>query len=148
MKKKYAIARANELRELLKHENELINSRLNWMVLYETLLLSAFATILKGEKCIPSIQPKLILETISFVGLSISFSIIYSLIIANNAINNLLKHYENIRAICQFKRGFEPVIMGYSIKHQSSKIFLPWFFVPVLFFVFWAFLLGYIICIY
>lgn len=136
MNQEFIIERINEIRDLIKHENELINHRLTWMVLFETLLLNAFVCVLK--EC----EDKFYCVSIILLGIFVSLSFFFPLRKAHNAIENLKLKNGKLQTKLNLKKSLKPTIIGHHSK-CSILILSPWFALPICFTIFWIVLLIY-----
>ena len=81
----------DEIRDMVKHENELINQRLTWLGTFQGLLLAALA--FAWDKT----DAKIIVYVLSFLGTFVALSIGIGTCRANEAINNLGKKWDGIK---------------------------------------------------
>lgn len=151
--------RVKEIRELVKHENDLINNRLTWMVLFETFLLGGYVILLSNIKNFAenTFILKITLSIIGLVGLFTTLSIFLSLRKADVSIHNLLDKYcsyfhkylgKDIDNEKKYITSF-PIVFGYisdindycsNKESKISRYLLPWYVLPAIFVLAWLLL--------
>lgn len=136
-------ARLSEIRDLVKHENDLINHRLTWMVLFETFLFGGYAlvmtTLLDNDisKVTPSYNTVCLLgSVIPIVGFAVTLAIGNSLYQSNAAIFVLLKKYRTfISDLKNLPNGNDlnangihyPIVFGFiDDVDEDIKKSIPW----------------------
>jgi hypothetical protein len=153
-------------RALIEHENILVNSRLNWLILSQATLFSAFGvlfSILLGEESINNAAVAIPMTFISFLGIAISFNVFRSLRNADTqitAVTNWWNTYSD-KTPCSatIKDSEEPeahpplhfwwnsemLEFKFNIKDLRLKNIIHWLWriesLPVYFLVFWILLL-------
>lgn len=119
-----------EIRNLIKHENELINHRLGWLMTTQSLLYVALGLVWKQ-----GIGSVII---IALVGSLSCLSFGYALKFADKAIAQILETYrEKLRKEEKDEEDYPPVI-GY--KGDTILSLLPWNFLPWLHVIAWSLL--------
>ena len=109
------------IRQMIQHENELVNHRLTWMTAGQGLLFTALAFIWNKH-------PLLIL-VISIVGFLSCISYGYVMYFSDKAITSLIRKIEENTG--QKIDEIYPPVIGYAGK--SWVWLLPWRFIPWLF---------------
>lgn len=104
---------ANNIRNMIMHENELENKRINWLIIFNGILISGFIHM-KGNLLLGNL--------IAVVGIAISVSFWWSLLQGNRAVNFLIKKWEE--KLCYHNRNTEefPPVAGipYYIETDSK----------------------------
>ena len=114
----------NIYRDLIKHENELTNHRLNWFILMQGMMFAGL-----GAMWGPDVYP---LRVLSALGLIVCIPFGYALRMNNDAVTNLLR-------MCKEANNGEdpsPPIIGYD--QAKHAWLLPWNSVPVIFAIAWS----------
>ena len=118
-------------RELVKHENELTNHRLNWFILMQAMLFAGLGAMWSADYL-----PLLIVASL---GLLICIPFGYVLHLNDAAISDLI-------SLCKANTNldeFEPPIIGYD---KAKHVWLlPWNSVPIVFGVSWILVLALLI---
>jgi len=128
---------SDEIRNLIKHENELVNHRLGWLMTAQALLYTALSLIWKS-----GFNEVLV---IGLVGILSSLTFGYSLKFSDKAIGRLLSIYrEQLKNKSKKEENYAPVI-GYEGK--TTLIFLPWNFMPWLLVAAWVSLIALRSCV-
>lgn len=113
-------ARLSEIRDLVKHENDLINHRLTWMVMFETFLFAGYALVMttlldnENSKVTSSYNTVCLLgSVIPIIGLVVTLAIGNALYHSNAAIFFLSKKYRTfISELKNLPNGNDPNANG------------------------------------
>ena len=121
-----------EIRNLIKHENELISHRLGWLMASQSLLYVALAFFWHKE-----FEGVII---IALVGIFSCLSFGFSLRLADDAIKQIREKYsEKFEDKDKGEEDYPPVI-GY--EGGKYSFLLPWLFLPWLHAIAWASLVA------
>jgi hypothetical protein len=134
---KYDIIRAR-----MDHEDELITSRLNWLIISQSFLFGAYATLFRSGGTRQATGPDAahLVQMIPIVGISTGF-LIYTAIIAG--VTALMHNRSLLRAHLETIKGKDaafPQVQGYRAMAYlalAAPILLPLVLIAV-----WCFLLG------
>ncbi|MDX1253381.1 MAG: hypothetical protein IDH49_14240 [Gammaproteobacteria bacterium] len=120
------------VRDMIKHENELMNHRITWLSTLHGLLFAALG--FAWEKS----DAQVLVFIFSVLGIVISISSITVLRAASGAISDLADWWENEKP-----EGYQgPGVIGRRTTKSWQKLFYPWNLLPVLFTFAWLFVLG------
>ena len=137
---------ANIIREMIRHENDLVNHRLTWLCQIQGFLFAALGLSFTNNLCDNAhiIQPILI-----FIGISVSISSSVGLIMAGLAISELKKKFD-----IRYPNNPGPPIIGLHMSDKKKdknmqlrilkwlywsfwELLLPWKILPILFISAW-----------
>jgi hypothetical protein len=118
---------AKIIRDMIIHESEAINQRVNWLVTLQGLLFTALA--FAWDK-----NSRAVIYIIGFLGITTSVSILLALISDYLATVRWIEEWENHKA--QDYNG--PRIMGYPSGKSLVNPLMPWFLVPIAFVLAWV----------
>ena len=119
---------AGIIREMIRHENELLNHRLSWLCQIQGFLFAALAFAWKDPTA------GQIIFLICLIGALVAASSYYGLNRVEMAVASLRIWWENNKA----PDYFGPDIIGRSPDKKSIPFLRPWTFLPTLFFVAWT----------
>jgi hypothetical protein len=136
------------IREMIRHENDLVNHRLTWLCQIQGFLFTALGVSFTNDLCHNAhiIRPILI-----GIGISVSISSFVGLKMSGLAISELIKKFNN-----QCPNNFSPPIIGLDMDDKKKnedgssnvskdrywsflQFFLPWRILPILFILAWIF---------
>ena len=126
---------ADRISEILRHENEVTNHRLTWLIATQAIMFAASAEFLKSY-LFPTI-------VICLVGILTTWSFAYALISSFESRQHMRKLWQmRLKDNDLSTENFPPLDGAYS--GNDSKVWLlPWFFVPKLRLAAWVLLLIY-----
>jgi hypothetical protein len=124
---------ASIVREMIRHENELINHRITWLCQIQGLLFAALGVSFTNDLCDKAllIQPILI-----FIGITVSISSAIGLIMAGLAIRELKKKFA-----IRYPNNRSPPIIGLDLGEKKKDKFILLYILKWLFWSFWEILL-------
>lgn len=117
------------VRQMIEHENELINHRLTWLMTSQSILFGAVAILWEKDK--------VAVQLLCIVGFLVVASFGYSLFLANRAMWNLVDDWD--RYASDHQTGELPPIYG--LKKEWPKWPYPWLFIPPVVAIAWFLLL-------
>ena len=122
---------ANEIRTLIRHENELTNNRLVWLLTFQSLLFAGISFADKaGEAPIQIAIP--------IVGLVTAVPFAYSLILSSEARTHLRELWqEKMRNYPEMTKNMAPIDGSVPYARRISWL-NPWSFVPWVLVVAWV----------
>lgn len=123
---KWGNEEAKIMRDMIIHESEAINQRVNWLVTLQGLLFTALA--FAWDK-----NSRAVIYIIGFLGITTSVSILLALTSDYIATVRWLEDWENHKA--HDYNG--PRIMGYPSGKSLVNPLMPWFLVPIAFVLAW-----------
>lgn len=109
------------LREMIRHEDGLISSRMGWMSAFQGLLFGALGLSISSN------NPPLILF-VSILGFLVAIFTVYGVRLALAAISRLVKCHGNDTEEC-------PGVIG--LKKSIPNFLMPWLLIPCLFAFAW-----------
>ena len=119
---------AKETRKIIEHENSLENNRIQWMLIAEGLLFTAFGVLLQSNS-LKGIAVKLFTIIISIAGIVIAYSCGVHLKHGRRAIENALKNFDEQRKDVEYNG---PSIIGLDVtkldnfeRHSIPPYILP-----------------------
>ena len=128
---------AEAVREMIAHEDELLNNRMNWLLVVQGLLFAALDSVKD--------TPGLVYVLITF-GLLISISSKVAFITSDRAISNLLAYWnEHLKSVNQRWRDYPPVFgaaIDDSVFMKLDLLLAPRNLLP------WAFVVGWIVILF
>ena len=128
MTKKEADERAPVIRELIKHENDLVNQRLTWLAQTQALLFAALGFSWKQA-------PMMLTLLIAFVGLATTLSIGSAIALYSPTVRGLAQWWEKNRP-SDYPDG--PHVIGlWSPPTGYRRLLRPWLALPWIFGVAW-----------
>ncbi|MBI4242812.1 MAG: hypothetical protein HY606_01875 [Planctomycetes bacterium] len=125
----------DQISEMIKHENELINHRLAWLGTFQGLLFAALAFAWNNA------DGSFLLCILCLLGIFISISVGLSTIGANTAINYLEQEWDKIKP--SDYKGID--IVGMRNRQCCLWRFMPGYFIPWIFVGAWILLFGYLV---
>ncbi|ACF13447.1 hypothetical protein Ctha_0982 [Chloroherpeton thalassium ATCC 35110] len=131
------------IREMIRHEDNLISARMGWMNALQGFLFTAFGmTVVEVIKNPDSKEKYCVLTSLySVVGIIVAILTLYGISLATRAIENLLDCWNKIseNRLGEHNCIFEPDVIGL----RSDANLLPWKLLPWLFIFVWAILITY-----
>jgi len=106
------------IRQMLDHENTLVNNRYTWMLATQSLLFAALGVFWGKELFVEIV--------ICIVGLVSTISVGYSLFLANRAIVNLFEHWNEYSK----GKGTSQLPPMYGLMKKWPQFGFPWLIVP------------------
>ncbi|MFO1417454.1 MAG: hypothetical protein U1E83_02175 [Methylotetracoccus sp.] len=120
------------IRELIRHENDVVHQRLTWLIQSQGLLFTALAFAWEKE-------PRFALM-LSILGIATSLSIWSAISLYSPAVRGLYDWWET-NVPDEYKKG--RLVMGsWSPSKGVPRIFRPWRALPFIFIVAWLGVLG------
>ncbi|WP_153018597.1 hypothetical protein [Marichromatium gracile] len=103
------------IREMIKHENELTNHRLNWMIATQGLMLVSVANV------ITKTQPEstLLVFLVSTIGVFVSLATVIGLRGSGIAVRNLMVWYKEHQSD---EEGSDPPVIGFRRDNESEEV--------------------------
>ena len=128
---------AQAVREMIAHEDELLNNRMNWLLVAQGLLFAALDSVQD--------TPGLVYVLIAF-GLLIAISSKIAFIASDRAISNLLAYWdEHLKSANQRWQDYPPVFgaaIDSSVFMKLDSLLGPRTLLP------WAFMLGWVVILF
>ncbi len=123
------------IREMIQHENYLINVRMGWMIALQGLLFTALGLIAKADK--PDIH-NAIIQWIPIIGYFVALFTIWGISNALHAIRGLVAWWDGHYLI----NYNDPDVIGLRFKSKQHKFYQTflWLVIPFLFLIVWFFL--------
>lgn len=118
------------IRQMLDHENTLINSRYTWMLATQSLLFAALGTFW--------LKDLLVEVMLCGVGMASTSSVGYSLYSANRSVRNLIEDWENY---CNGNPAAKNLPRIYGLRNKWPEWPYPWKAFPPVLLVAWIVLL-------
>lgn len=120
------------VRDMIKHENELINHRITWLSTLHGLLFAALSFAWDNNNA------QALVFVFSVLGILISISAFSVLHAASGAISNLADWWEAHKPA-----GYDgPGVIGWRTKRPWQKALYPWNMLPILFTFVWLAVIG------
>jgi len=104
---------AKTIRQMIAHEDDLLNNRMNWLLVIQGLLFAALSNL--------SNKPKLVFVLISF-GFLVSVSCMISFITGEHAIRKLLNHWDKHLEERKLKWQDFPPVFGAALDNKTFRI--------------------------
>ncbi len=139
MTKEQAEDRAPVIRDLIKHENDLVNQRLTWLTQTQALLFAALGFSWENS-------PLLLTLLIAVIGLSTTWSIGSAIAVYDPSVRRLYQWWkDNLPA--EYPAG--PHVIGIWLPPSGCRKYLqPWRALPWIFAAAWIGVLGIAIAVY
>jgi len=118
------------IRQMLAHENNLVNNRYTWMLATQSLLFGALGVFWDKDIVVELV--------ICSVGLCSTCSVFYALYLANRSIWNLVKDWESY---CESNKDACELPPIYGLRWEWPQWPCPWLFVPPVVIVAWLVIL-------
>jgi hypothetical protein len=125
--------RRDAIREMIRHENELINNRLTWLCQIQGFLFAALAVTWKYP------ETEYVRSIFCLAGIFVSISSYYGINAATKAIDKLYKIGNGE------KSTYDPIIGLKIDPSDPSEKMLPWNSLPVIFESIWILIITYIL---
>lgn len=114
------------IRQMLNHENELVNNRYTWMLATQSLFFAALGVFWHRDLTVELV--------ICAVGLCSTGSVFYSLYLANISIWNLVRDWESYCKVNDETRNLPRI---YGLRKSYPHWLYPWILVPPIVVVAW-----------
>jgi hypothetical protein len=121
----WSIEDAKTVREMIRHEGELVNHRLSWMVTLQGLLFAALGFAWKDGREL--------IYILCSLGIAISLSTLLSLKLGQTAVHTLRNEWDSHKP----SDYHGPDVIGVRTSSKYVRYLRPWYFVPVLFVFGW-----------
>ena len=121
----WSIEDAKTVREMIKHEGDLVNHRLSWMVTLQGLLFAALGFAWEDGREL--------IYILCFLGIAISLSTLSSLNLGQKAVHTLRDEWDKHKP----NDYHGPDVIGVRTSSKYLRYLRPWYFVPVLFVFGW-----------
>jgi len=131
------------IREMIRHEDNLISARMGWMNAFQGFLFTAFGVtiveVIKNPKSKEEYCFYIILYAV--IGIIVAVLTLHGIFLATRAIENLLDCWNRISGnrLHEHNCISEPDVIGF----RSDANFLPWKLLPCLFIFVWLILIIY-----
>jgi len=114
------------VRQMIKHESDVTNHRLTWLVTLQGFLFAALGFAWRdGKQLIP---------LLSVIGIASSISMLFPLYCADAAIRDLVRRWDTEKPV----DFVGPDVVGYRPTGRLISLFLPWFLLPAILAVGWV----------
>ena len=116
------------IREMVRHEDELVNERINWLVSSQTILFGALAFVWNS----PGVD--WLLYILVFVGLGVSASTFFGLRDSAQAIRKVRGWWDDHKS----HDYYGPDVVGLRGRNARFRLFKPWNVIPTVFIIAWC----------
>jgi hypothetical protein len=117
---------ASAFREMIKHENDLVNHRLGWLMHGQTLLFGALA--FAWEKA-----PMPLKLLFPVLGIALALSVWRAMVASRKALEELRTEWQR----CRPKDAIDVIVIGFCRKSSTDFLF-PWRIMPIIFASAWS----------
>ncbi len=121
-------AEAATIRDMIRHEDSLIDARINWLVSSQSILFAALAFVWNNQSAV------CLLYLLVFVGLGVSSSTFLGLMDSAKAIRKVRGWWDDHVS----EDYYGPDVVGLRGRDTSFRLFKPWKVIPLVFILAWC----------